>query len=303
MLSIVPTNNTGNEGFATFASATQPKSTGKTGKFQKSGRRLVNSAPSGQYANGDKSGGKEKDDDNRRLRYNNNASINELDKMLEDDALALLNIRKEITSVQEEELEKIRTNVLIIKKEHDNYYVQNNLKEKQLHSLIDQYNSLVGVDKSTTMTQTQAKSVMDELTEQTSVVLDDLAAEQRTIKMQTLMIKRLEEEIGKCRIDIAKANVTLEHAKHDLSLAESNLQVNRQSLLEQENQFEKLTNTLKSRKDQRDNKINMLHSISIEGENSVAKLQQSLNENSKVSERKCHIYYLFCFLVLIFDFF
>jgi chromosome segregation ATPase len=288
MLSIVPGggggSNVANENFSMFASVTQPKNNGKSGKFNKSGRRLVQSAPSGQYADASK-----KEDEKNRIKYNNNASLDELDKMLEDDALALLNIKKDINQAQHDELEKIQTSVLSTKKEYDSYYVTNNSKEKQFQALVDQINSLVGVDKSTTITQKSAKSVMDELTEQTTTVLEELGAEQRTIKMQTVMIKRLDEEIGKCRIDIAKATVNLEHAKHDLSLAENNLQLNRQYLLEQESQFEKLQNTLKTRKDQRENKINMLQSISIEGEHSVTKLQQSLVDNTKVSLNICII--------------
>jgi chromosome segregation ATPase len=291
MLSVIPGNNITGENLATFASATQPKSSGKSGKFQKSGRRLVNSAPSGQY-------GQKKDAD-AKVKVNTNASVDELDKMLEDDALALLNIKKEISAAQEEELEKIRMSVLMIKKEHDSHYVSNNSKEKQLQDLLDKYNALVGIDKSTSITQTGAKTQMNDLTEQTSVVLEDLAAEQRTIKMQNLMIKRLEEEIGKCRIDIAKSTSTLDHAKHDLSLAENNLQVNRQSLLEQEQALEKITNTLKTRKDQRENKIHMLHALSVEGEQSVAKLQQSLHENSKVR----YAFHFYCaYLTAIFLF-
>lgn len=274
MLALVPGSNNAGD-FSMFGSATQPKNTGKSQKFQKSGRRLVTSAPSGQYAN-------DKKDEEKKIKISNNASLDEIDKILEDDALALLNIKKEISNAQDEELEKIRMAVLSIKKEYDTYYVNNNNKERQLQNLIDQYNTLMGVEKSTSVTQTNAKSLMDDLAEQTTVVLEDLAAEQRTIKMQTLMIKRLDDEIGKCRLDIAKANVSLEHAKHDLTLAENNLQLNRQTLLEHENQLEKLNNTLKQRKDQRESKINMLHSLSVEGEQSVAKLQQSLNENSKV---------------------
>jgi chromosome segregation ATPase len=273
MLSLVPTSNNAGENFSMFGSATQPKNSGKSQKFQKSGRRLVNSAPSGQY---------DKKEEERKVKISNNASLDEIDKILEDDALALLNIRKEISGAQFEELEKIRLTVLSIKKEFDQYHVGNNMKEKQVQDLCDQYTALVGVDKSTNQTQTSAKSQMDDLTEQTTIVLEDLAAEQRTIKMQNLMIKRLDDEIGKCRIEIAKANVTLDHAKHDLSLAENNLQVNRQSLLEQESQLEKLQNTLRQRKDQRESKIQMLHHLSVEGEQSVAKLQMSLNENSKV---------------------
>ena len=287
MFSIVPGGSTSSSTGGGLFSSTEPKAPPRTGKFQKhTGRRVVTSAPSSQVQEPKKESVRD------RPKFNGDTSIEELDRMLEDDALALLNIKKEINNSQTEELEKLRGSLLAIRKEYDNYFVANNAKEKELQALLDKYNSLVGVDRATSSTQQFAKGAMNDLTEQTAQVLDDLAAEQRTIKMQTLMIKRLDEEIGKCRIDIAKANVGVEHAKHDMQLAENNLQINRQYLLEQENQLEKLNQTLKSRKDQRENKISMLHSLSVEGEQSVAKLQHSLMESTRVSD----IYFEYCFL-------
>lgn len=281
MYSIVPGGGGGSMSSSTgggLFSSTEPKAPPRTGKFQKhAGRRVVTSAPSSQVQEPKKESVRD------RPKFNGDTSIEELDKMLEDDALALLNIKKEINNSQTEELDKLRFSLLAIKKEYDNYFVANNAKEKELQTLLDKYNSLAGVDRATNSTQQFAKGAMNDLTEQTAQVLDDLAAEQRTIKMQTLMIKRLDEEIGKCRIDISKANIGVEHAKHDMQLAENNLQINRQYLVEQENQLEKLNQTLKSRKDQRENKIHMLHSLSVEGEQSVAKLQHSLMETTRVS--------------------
>lgn len=261
---------------STFQS--QPKTAGKpsrSGKqFQNPGRRLVSSAPAGLV---------DKKDEPPKIKFTANSSIEDIDKILEDDALALLNIKKEINHVQEEELDKLYVSVQHTKKEYDNLFVTNNFKEQELKSYVDQYNALAGVEKATVNTQEVTKSVMDDLTDQTAQVLDDLAAEQRTIKMITLMIKRLDEEIGACRLDISKASINVEHAQHDLGISEHNLMLARQALLEQENQLEKLQSSLKSRKDQRDKKINMLQSMSIEGEQSVMRLQQSLFEGTKVS--------------------
>lgn len=278
-MSIVP----GGETSALFTTTTQPKTAGKSFKssrqFQNPGRRLISSAPAGQFA------AKKEPPEQPKIKFTGNASIEDIDKMLEDDALAMLNIKKELNNVQIEELEKLRTSLRATKKEYDNLYVGNNFKETELKSNVNQYNSLMSVERATTCTQDMAKSIMGELTDQTSQVLDDLAAEQRTIKMITLMIKRLDEEIGQCRLDISKATVNMEHLVHDLQLAEHNLLLSRQQLLEQENQFEKLQSTLKSRKDQRDSKISMLHSMSLEGEQSVMKLQQSLFEQTKVNKQ------------------
>ncbi len=261
MLSIVPgvssssSNKSSVKGlFGMIASSTEPKAPPRSAKFQKGGRRVVTSAPSGQPPE------KKTESVRDRPKFTGDASIEELDRMLEDDALALLNIRKE----------------------YDTLYVANNSREKELNSCVDRFNSLMGVDVATESTQSTAKCVMTELQEQTAQVLDDLAAEQRTIKMQALMIKRLDDEIGRCRLDIAKANIAVEHAKHDMGLAENNMQINRQYLLEQESQLEKLNGALKQRKDQRDSKMHMLHSLSVEGEASVAKLQSSLMETARV---------------------
>ncbi len=283
MLSIVPgvssssSNKSSVKGlFGMIASSTEPKAPPRSAKFQKGGRRVVTSAPSGQPPE------KKTESVRDRPKFTGDASIEELDRMLEDDALALLNIRKEITNAQKDELEKARMSLLSIRKEYDTLYVANNSREKELNSCVDRFNSLMGVDVATESTQSTAKCVMTELQEQTAQVLDDLAAEQRTIKMQALMIKRLDDEIGRCRLDIAKANIAVEHAKHDMGLAENNMQINRQYLLEQESQLEKLNGALKQRKDQRDSKMHMLHSLSVEGEASVAKLQSSLMETARV---------------------
>lgn len=292
MLSIVPGSSSGSNKasskglFGMIASSTEPKAPPRSAKFQKGGRRVVTSAPSSQVPE------KKAESARDRPKFTGDASIEELDRMLEDDALALLNIKKEITNAQKDELEKARMSSLAIRKEYDNLFVANNAKEKELHAFIDRYNSLVGVDVATESTQYSAKGVMTDLQDQTAQVLDDLAAEQRTIKMQTLMIKRLDDEIGKCRLDIAKANIAVEHAKHDMGLAENNMQINRQYLLEQESQLEKLNAALKQRKDQRDNKMHMLHSLSVEGEASVAKLQSSLLDTTRVSSLKQNYFFL-----------
>jgi hypothetical protein len=292
MLSIVPGGSTsissskpsgGAKGlFGMIASSlTQPTAPQRSssGKFQShGGRRVLHSAPSSQVP--EKKAPSVRD----RPKFTGDASIEELDKLLEDDALKLINIRKEITIVQREELEKARATLTTIRKSYDVLFVANNTKEKELQSYLDRHTALVGLDVATTTTQSSAKSRMNELQDQTAQVLDDLSAEQKTIKMQTLMIKRLDEEIGKCRLDISKADVAVEHAKHDMTLAESNMQINRQYLLEQESQLEKLNLSFKQRRDQRDSKIIMLHGMSMEGENSMTKLQHSLAENTKVCD-------------------
>jgi chromosome segregation ATPase len=273
-MSITPrhANNNG----VILASSTEPKLSQRTGTFGKhSGRRLT-SGPSSQ----------DKKDDGGRI-FPTNASMEEIDKMLEDDAFALLNIKKEITNSQQDELTKLRVAVMAAKKEYDSMHIANNILEKEVNSFQAKIISLQGVDKSSLANNFAMQDVVNDLAERNSEVLTELAAEQRTIKMLSLMIKRYDAEIAQCRLDTAKANTHVEHAKHDLTVCEHSAQNHRQELLELEMEHEKMQSTVKQRQDQREGKITMLHTLSAEGEQSVARLQQSLMETAKVSESRC----------------
>lgn len=210
------------------------------------------------------------------------ASIEEIDQLLEDDALALLNIKKEMMQVQKDELEKLRRTLTSVKKEYDNLRNSNSIIEKEISSLHDKYSSLVNVEQATTENEHILLDTSHVMNQQIDQVQEELAAEQSTIKMQQLLVKRLEIEISQCRVDTAKAEIALEHAKHDLGVAEGTLGVNRQELQEIETQYEKMFSTVKVRKEQREGKINMLHGMSVDGEESVQRLNSSLMESSKV---------------------
>jgi hypothetical protein len=241
------------------------------------GRKLVANPPSAHLL-------VKKDSSKIKPKTTENATIEELDHMLEEDALVLLNMKKEINKSQNEELEKLKVSVLAIKKEYDSIFVANNMKEVQLKSLQDSEAALAGVEKAAYSSSAEVNQLAQSLQEQSEIVNEEYEAEQRTTKMLTLMIKRLDKEVAQCRIDTSKAVVAVDHAKHDLQITEVSASANRQELLDQEAQLEKLNSALKARKQQREQKINMLHNLSAEGESSVARLQNTINENTLVSE-------------------
>ena len=259
------------------SNATEPKTSPRSVRTPNHpGRKVVGNPPSSHLM--------AKKDNKAKVKSTENATIEELDQMLEDDALVLLNMKKDITNSQKDELLKLKESVLVIKKEFDSIFVANNAKEVQLKSMLDKHIALVGVEKASVTTVADVQEVTQSLEEQANIVLEEYDAEQRTIKMLMLMIKRLDKEISQCRIDTAKAVVMVEHAKHDVVITDAALQVSRQELSDQDAQLDKLNATLKSRKEQREQKINMLHSLSVDGENSVARLQNSIMENSRVSQ-------------------
>lgn len=267
------------DSIALHANVTEPKvSPRSTRTPNRPGRKIVANGPSSRLL--------EKKDTTQaaKAKSTENASIEELDQMLEDDALVLLNMKKDITKSQREELTRLKDSLINIKNEYDAIHVNNNLKEIQLKALQDKHTALTNVEAATHMTSDDVEQLKNSLKEQALVVLDDYEAEQRTIKMQTLMAKRLEKEIGQCRVDTAKAVIAVDQAKHDVALTETSLQNSRQEVLDLEIQLERLNSTLKARKDQREQKLHMLQTLSREGENSVARLQNSISENTRVSK-------------------
>lgn len=202
--------------------------------------------------------------------------------MLEDDALALLNMKKDITNSQKEELLRLKEAVMAVKKEYDTIHVNNNLREVKLKSLLDQQIALANVEEATLATRSDVDVLKKSLQDQAATVLEEYEAEQRTIKMQNLMVKRLEKEISQCRVETSKAVVATDLAKHDVTTTENSLQACRQEVAELEIQLERLNGTLKARKDEREKKLQMLSALSHAGETSVARLQYSIAENTRV---------------------
>ena len=161
----------------------------------------------------------------------------------------------------------------------------------------DKVNSLKGLDEAIINDTEVVRDNVQSVAYQVSVVLEDLQSEQRTAKMQNYMINRLKEEISECRVETAKITVLADQAKHDYLVVSNSLQNNKQDLLEDEIALEKLHQSIKSKREQREVKLSMLNSITIEGENSVAKLQHSLFANSPVQSQ---VIFFHCFHFLKF---
>ena len=217
------------------------------------------------------------------IKITDSTTMEELDHILEEDALKLINMKKDVYSAQQEELSKLKMSVMSVKKEYDNLRAMNTYKEKSLQSVSDKRSNLSELDRSDSANNAAVSHVLNTLRQQTSEIVLQLTEEQRTAKMLTLMIKRLDNEIGLCRMEIAQLTIQAEQAKHDASVTQGSLVALRQELVEQENQLAKINSTLKARKEERANKINILQTMSVEGGNSFVRIQQTLHDNSKVS--------------------
>ena len=199
-------------------------------------------------------------------------NVDDLERLLEEDTMALDNMRREINEAQKNEIEKFRHALAELKREHDTIRTSNDVKEKSLIEKTARIRSLTGVRDASESTGVTAQKVRDNLKKAFSDVMDNLAAENRSIDMQTLMTYRLDEEIHKVKSEQADVLYGIEQTKHELTNGESSLRLSKHELLEQEKLMESLTSTMKMRREKRTGKLQLLQSIVLE-ESTMAKSQ------------------------------
>jgi chromosome segregation ATPase len=179
----------------------RPKISPRSAKPPKSvGRRIINNLDSLTKP-------KEKGVETSTIKITDSTTMEELDHILEEDALKLINMKKDVFSAQQDELAKLKASVMNVKKEYDSLRALNSYKEKSLQALSDKKMNLSELDRSDSDNNTAGHHVLNTLRQQTSEILLQLTEEQRTSKMLTLMIKRLDDEIGQCRMEIAQLTV------------------------------------------------------------------------------------------------
>lgn len=211
--------------------------------------------------------------------------MDEIDRMLENDAMDLMNMKKDLVQVQEAEIHKSQRLLNQIQRQYDTLHIANNLKEKEHQSNLDAIKALKELGDAGEETSTAANDHIQSLQDKASEVMEDFAAEERTIRMQELMFQRLDNEIVEIKAESAELLYNLEQAKHEFAIGESLLRMSKQEVLEEERILEQLTQNLRARRDQREDKMVLLHSIVMEGENSIAKIQQATLAASQVSKQ------------------
>ena len=214
-------------------------------------------------------------------------NMDDIDRMLESDAVEMLNMKRDISTAQKDEVTKGMLRVSDLKREYDVLHSNNEAKEKSIQKYGVQIKTLEGlsaeVEKSGSAGQARIDSFNKAITDTAELVL----AEQRTQKMLNHMASRLEQEISECRIEASKTTFKIDHVMHEMSGVDSTLKLSRLELNEQERTLHSLMNTLKSRREERTEKISLLHSIVQTGEQSMARLQQaSLFEASTSSSQQ-----------------
>ena len=205
----------------------------------------------------------------KQKRKKGPASMDDLERMLQNDHVALLCMKKDIGDAQQEEIKKAKKELLKLQNEYDELSLNNNNKEKQLKNTKDSIAQLaelanVALD-STVAVQGESNNIQSQLNK----VNTNLEAEQRTLKMLTLISKRLQNEITECRVGTTAVEFDLDLKKHENVATNSTLLLSRQELAVQEKQAADLAATVKARRDERMAKMKQLKGIVNDGQSSV----------------------------------
>ena len=202
-------------------------------------------------------------------------TMDELDRRVENDALDLLNMKKEIATQQKLEVKRAMQRLLGVKKEYDVIRAENNVKNSQVKKVKDETLSLRGIDAAVHQSSNKTAQTCKNLTRQLALVEEGAAAEQRTLDMQKMMRARTSADTHSVKIEVVDIETRAEKLRHDVASVEATLQLSRKELLERELKLEKMREQGRGRRKDRASKMSMLHSIVADGQQSVSLVRSS----------------------------
>lgn len=210
--------------------------------------------------------------------------LSDLERMLENDVLDLINMKRDITDAQKEEMNKAYRRLLEMKKEHDALYISNNIKEKELNGYHDKIKVLDSMYGSVATTSSSTQEKIKQMTDLLNETNELINMENRTAKMLAHMSTRLTSEISETRIESSKLEVKIEQVGHELAALESTLRLSKLELAEQERQLSQMIQTMKERKEERAAKMAMMSQAIASGEASMKSITNSFFDPSNMSK-------------------
>jgi chromosome segregation ATPase len=261
-------------GEGAVVAAQQPAHSPRSGRFEGGGRRLVSST----------GGGDQQQQQSPRSAVKRSPRVQtmeDMDKRIAQDALTLINMKREIVESQKAEVVKAQSLLAAIRKEHDTLHVSNERLLSQINSILAKANSLETVDKGVKASGNATQDMANSFRKQIEEADEMNTAEQRTLRMQQLMVSRLDLEIAELRALSAKATFKLDTLRHELVSTESTLMLSKQERGTQEHKFNEMRRTIDGLTKERNNKIHMMQSIIDDGEMSLSRVQGSVFDTLK----------------------
>lgn len=255
--------------------AVQPSQSPRSGRFEGGGRRIV-----GSTVGSNPSSPREQRTPRARVQ-----TTEEMDRRIEEDALALINMKREILESQKAEVTKAQQALAAIRKEHDTLHMANELLQKQINAILDRATALENVDKGVKAAGSATQEMCNSFKKQLAEAEEIQAAEQRTLRMQQLMANRLDLEIAELRALSSKATLKLETQQHELVGTASTLIVSKQERGAQEHKLSEMRKNIEALNKERNQKLHMMQSIIDDGEQSLSQVQGSVFDTRSLKAR------------------
>jgi hypothetical protein len=209
-------------------------------------------------------------------------TMDELDKRIEEDELALLNMKREIKEQQKLEVVKVQKSLMRVKKEYDNIHSSNRALDKKLAELMDKMKTYKTVDDAMHESSQETQAKCRELTRQLATIEEMVLAEQRTMDMQVMMSKRLESDTNQVKIETGDLTFTLDKLKVELNASQATLQVSKVELGDRESKLELMHQQAKERKKERQRRMQLLHNIISEGANNLELVHDAVEHEATI---------------------
>ena len=257
------------------AKAKENSQTAHPGKPFANGRKIVDAAASRVSGAGKKSPDKPEASTRSRGRKQN-ANADDVDKLLENDAAALQNMRKDIQIAQQKEMDKARTYLSALQKESNELKISNDAKSKQYAELVDTHTTLDAYIKEGAGNAGACYRIIDGINDNLKDVEENMEAEGRTREMMGFMRHRLEQEIFTIKSATHDLNQQLEQVRSEFANVDSAVRITRVELAAEEKHVDTLHKAVKERSDQRVLKMQQLQALVNDGENSMERAQESM---------------------------
>lgn len=216
-------------------------------RSRQGGRKLVN-------PDGDRGVAKE-------VRPVDISDIDELQKILDRDADAILNMKRDITNAQKAEFVRAQAQLLKSQKDYDMKKIDNKRKAHALATLLDQEKELERLQSVRGSQGSANEATVERLKEHIATVEEKLAADKRTFGVMGLMYARTQHETEQLRSESQLVSQQLEIKKTELLGLNSTIRSSRQELIEEEKRYEELVRMVKNRAVQRVEKMGQLQSL------------------------------------------
>ena len=251
-----------------MAVAVQPSQSPRSARFEGGARRLV-AAPESP----------------RVQRSPRMQTMEDMDRRIEEDALALINMKREILESQKAEVSRAQQTLAVMRKEHDTLHMENERVQRQIESILDRAHALETVDRGVKAAGNATQDLCNNMNKQLGETGEMQESEMRTLRMHQHMLSRLESEISELRAQSAKTTFKLDTLRHEIVATENTLIVSKQERGAQDHKLNEMKKTIEGLNKERNSKLGMMQSIIDEGEHSLSMVQGSVFESTIKSPR------------------